>query len=666
MKNKKTAIQDARAVPDLIAAGRRQFKHLLGHTDQQFTDGIWNLASLVTRSTSKPRQLMFTRFQDETPLPTPYADVIKSWIVIEGGSPASMWKRLRAAKFLWEALCRRREAADGQAFMWETLCETDLSEMETMLRSKYADGTVCQAVDNMISLADFLTQRSICRPLYYTIQTPWPGRANQIEIVKQAGKLGKLPSRRALDGLADLYHNLAVDPPDRLMAAAMAILVVTGFRIGELLTLPEACEVEEERHGRKSYGLRYYKEKARGREYLFAVRWLTPLQAELARKAIAEIRQITAQARARARVLEASPDRIPIPGYTPEERINSDELAEILGFQHRESVWNLVRRGLPRHKRRRIGLGYGYDFIIGEVESYLLQLKVDPFWTLDRQDGSKQLLSETLLIIPRNFYKSYTNPMRLLVEPVTLGHVQQFLAGRSGLPSAFERFKIREEDGTFCRLTSHQFRHWLNDLADKGGLPVDVLSRWMGRENPRDTEAYRHATVDERLQWVKQGIKEGSIQGTVAHAYLELPLAERDDFLDGQVQAVHLTPMGICVHDFAIEPCPYHLNCVRGCPDYLRRKGNSQERRHLLQIQADTEKALASARRHMAETGAETAQAWVSHHEEMLQGIKAALAVDGEETVPDGAYIKPEQLMVMAINEPKEVDKWDEKTNRNK
>ena len=29
--------------------------------------------------------------------------------------------------------------------------------------------------------------------------------------------------------------------------------------------------------------------------------------------------------------------------------------------------------------------------------------------------------------------------------------------------------------------------------------------------------------------------------------------------------------MGLCLHDFAIEPCSFHLNCVPGCPDYLRR-----------------------------------------------------------------------------------------------
>lgn len=157
---------------------------------------------------------------------------------------------------------------------------------------------------------------------------------------------------------------------------------------------------------------------------------------------------------------------------------------------------------------------------------------------------------------------------------------------------------------------------------------MDSISRWLGRESRRQTDTYRHATPDERLQWVKQGIRDGQIRGAVADAYFTLPLAERESFLEGQVQAVHVTPMGLCVHDFAVEPCPYHLNCLRGCPDYMRTRGDPKERRRLLRLKADTEEALAHAQRAAIEKGTVTVQAWVNHHEQTLRGIDAALAVD--------------------------------------
>src|SRR5207248_7315008 len=100
----------------------------------------------------------------------------------------------------------------------------------------------------------------------------------------------KLPSIRVLEGVADIYSSYAQAPADRLRACALAILVVTGFRLGELLTLPLECEVTEISDEKLRYGLRYYKEKARGAENMLDIRWLTATGAELARKAIMEIR----------------------------------------------------------------------------------------------------------------------------------------------------------------------------------------------------------------------------------------------------------------------------------------------------------------------------------------------------------------------------------------
>jgi hypothetical protein len=103
---------------------------------------------------------------------------------------------------------------------------------------------------------------------------------------------------------------------------------------------------------------------------------------------------------------------------------------------------------------------------------------------------------------------------------------------------------------------------------------------------------------------VKAGIQEGKLAGPKASMYFELPRAKRDRYLDGEVQAVHFTALGLCLHDFAVTPCPYHLNCVRGCADYLRVKGSESERRHLIQIQQSTERALTSAKaRAVARTG---------------------------------------------------------------
>jgi len=35
------------------------------------------------------------------------------------------------------------------------------------------------------------------------------------------------------------------------------------------------------------------------------------------------------------------------------------------------------------------------------------------------------------------------------------------------------------------------------------------------------------------------------------------------------MNTVHFTPWGLCLHDYSIDPCEYHLKCLEGCLDYL-------------------------------------------------------------------------------------------------
>lgn len=635
------------AMQKLVQAGRRRFEADLGGSGQEFDAMIWDVSSLQYRLTrTVPMRLLFTHFHTrEVALPAYYAVVVKSWLLLTRGISINHLKsNLSTARLLWQAILQRRRDQPDR-FRWETLCEEDLSQAELLMRERWRPVSVYQQGIRMLVFAEFLATWNLCRPLYYTLQTPNPTRYREQTLAGQEAGREKLPSPRALAGMAEIYSRLAHDPPDRLLAAAVAILVVSGLRIGELLTLPEDCEVRETRRGRPAYGLRYFKEKTRGGGKQFAVRWLTPLQAELAGQAIAEIRRLTAGPRERARIMEQNPDRVPIPGFSGNDRMTPDEVARSLGLCNRFSVYRSIRADqLTRHRDEG-----GHYYIAAEVETYLLSRRAPFLWTLAKGNGEYQMLSETLLIVFKNFFHSQKGTNELLVQSIDLQQLNDFMSGCGRVKSAFERFDIREEDGSFCRVTAHRFRHWLNDLADKGGLPIDVLTRWMGRENPQHTEAYRHATVEERLTWVKQGIRQEVFSGAVADVYASLPEAERDAFLEGQIQAVHFTPMGLCIHDFAIEPCPFHLNCVRGCPDYLRTRGNQRERDQLLQVKRQTERALANARRQTLKTGVDLAPTWVQHHEETLLGVERALAVDEDIAVADGALVHPPDAIPLKV-----------------
>lgn len=245
------------AIEKLVALGRRKFNELLGHTNQSFEDMIWNVGPLLRRLTATENiRLYFTNHDTmDRPLPENYANVIKSWLLLSEASARSMEDFLRAARKLWLTLEQRRRQT-AIPFAWHTLCEEDIRQTELWMQERYAQATVYSSITALLQLTRFLDVRGICRPLFYSVQTPCPSKAICTAAIQEA-RLNKLPSQQALEGLADVYRHLAQTPQDRLRIAAVAILVVTGFRVSELLTLPVDCEVEEVRYGRTAYGLRH-------------------------------------------------------------------------------------------------------------------------------------------------------------------------------------------------------------------------------------------------------------------------------------------------------------------------------------------------------------------------------------------------------------------------
>lgn len=591
--------------------------------EQEFDSLVWQIVHLnkLNISRTNPR-LYFTYYgTQDLPLPIKFTEIVKSWLLLGLGSNVKVLAvRLDTVRVLWKAIIHRRQD-DEELFNWDNLSFEDINQTELIMREIWAKSTTYKRMTMLLAFLRFLESRSLIYPINYTIQTPRIEDSNRFTIAGQEESLKKLPTDNALEGLADIYHKYATELSDRLLICAIALLAVTGFRIGELLTLPVDCEVEEDRNGISRYGLRFYKEKPGSQERKFETRWITPVGAELVKKAIIEIKEITFLFREQAKLLEQNPDRFPLKGYKWNDKLSSRELADLLGFKNTETTNFEIKTGQKEGKY--------YYYPIVDVESYLLSRRVKNLWTLDRNDGTHQMLSETLLIAPKNFFHAQRGVINLLIEPVTVAHIGDFISGNPNVKNVFEKFGIKENNGNTCKITSHQFRHWINTIAIKGGLSTETLTRWMGRDNPKDTEAYIHFTQEEKINFVKEGIKNNSVKGVLSEAYFYLSKDERDIFLDGQIQAVHFTHLGICTHDFAVSPCKYHLNCVRGCPDYLRTKGNQKERQQLVQIKGRTQLALESALKK-----GEMAEGWVRHHAETIDGLNVALSVDDHLDIP--------------------------------
>ena len=103
----------------------------------------------------------------------------------------------------------------------------------------------------------------------------------------------KMPSKRSLEALADI-SNTPLDDNERIILRMIDLLVIGGFRIGEVLRLPLDCWVEtpaldnngnvrtDPRTGTAVMrcGIRYWPEKG-GDPY---IKWLSDITTPLARR----------------------------------------------------------------------------------------------------------------------------------------------------------------------------------------------------------------------------------------------------------------------------------------------------------------------------------------------------------------------------------------------
>lgn len=412
------------------------------------------------------------------------------------------------------------------------------------------------------------------------------------------------------------------------------------FGFGEVLTLPLDCEATEGAGADLRYGLRYYIEKTPGGEKCLAVHWFTPLQGELAHIAIAEVKMLTESARNRARILEQNPDTVPLPGISPDAFLTNHQIADLSGAHSKNNCGMLRSKCLHQQSVRSADRRLLYP--ASAVIAYLFSLR-RPLWIVDRHDGTRQSLSESLFIQFRHAGSAVKGTNPLLVEGVRANTINDFLGscGRSGTKSAFERYNVRDSAGKFCSMNSHQFRHWVTTKAAKAGVMDHVLARWQGREHIEELGAYKHLTSDERLETLKAALRNGRVKGEVAEMFFSLKDDVRDTFLEGQLQAVQITGLGLCVHNFNVTPCPKLLNCVKDCEDYLLDTANQGHINNLVQLQSRTELILDQALQQRAKGDEDLSESWVADHEATLSGVKRILSAASITSITPTGFVRP-------------------------
>lgn len=473
-----------------------------------------------------------------------------------------------------------------------------------------------------------------------------------------ARRASKLPSPAAYDALGKI-SNLVVEPSEVVRMRAVEILVATGFRINECLSLPEDCEVEEEiAQDRKSplstglkssvrYGLRYWPEKG-GRP---DVKWIITPMVDVVKRAIRDIKKYRQNSQDTAKWLETHPGRACFDVDNDQGKWQiycSRDIEIIFGLNRGSGVtWAKSRDLRPADVK-----GGRYFYSRADIEAALLASQKPLALSL------ATVMSAYLFLVPENFCSSQkpTNPS--VVCFLTDQQIGDFLSGRISkrgvTRSFFDRFGFTEADGSPIELTSHMFRHWLNTLLEQGGLGQHEIARWFGRTDVGQNATYDHVSGMQKAEEVHRLMESGGMRGPMAETHQALPPVLRSEFRDIVVVTGHTTDLGVCISDWSLLPCADHGSCGR-CWELLICKGNQKHKSAAEKLLSEHEWLLTRAE---GEADEETygASNYVAHHRSMVEGLRQILAVHNNSDISDGTLVQlktgmPARLINRALEE---------------
>lgn len=508
--------------------------------------------------------------QKNEALPAPFAKILKAWMIHTNMGASQCVLAAHASRYLWEGLERNGRAA---RFEWRKLRNTDLEEAEQLMLERLSRSARSTYVRRLRRLVSWAIVNELVSEAVSWIGAPNPAPYSAISADDRTARLDRLPHRAVLEALGEIYLKYAKEPRDRLLICACGILLVAGFRIGELLTLPVDCLAKEVHQGRERWFIRYWKQKTRRGEFKEAIRYLSPLGAELARACIEEIKRLTRAARAQARVLERDQVRVRIPWGSSRKWLSREHTARALAVNP-DSIPRLCRDSHLDITPHIIGLTgrrcRAVRYLREEVERALLKRRA-PLATLVISGNRVQGLSETLLI-ELSAAGNAGRDSELLVKHMPGPALSAFLgASEHRSKSAFTRFGFKSLDaganaGGF-RMRSHMFRHWLNTVANKAGMTAFQITLWMQRDDDRQTLAYLHS-ASEIAELSREQLKVGELRGKAAEQYAALGEREREEFLV-TIEEANETREGVCLKALVRVNCELEKACVLGCSYFV-------------------------------------------------------------------------------------------------
>lgn len=601
----------------------------------QFEQNVWNLPYL--KGQNKANRAIFSSIEPasvtalDSLMSQPFLSFAKAVLVyLHDKRPVvSQAVRLSALRFLEASLRNWGKDARPTAVTADVL-DTAVE----MARNQVSAGVAYRVAGQLELIAELMDSKS-----FISLRQEWHhGMKKPTEhgsrISKDAieAREKKLPSAAVLRALAGIFHQ-ATDPADVLVSSYTALMLCAPERINEVLRLIRSCTVEGDGRFKDRFGLRWPGSKGASD----TTKWLPSEMVPVAREAVANLLKVTAPAHAIAVWYTANPRSLYLHENAAHLRdrvvLTMEEVALILWGDERKSksVWSWATTTNNLHKVPLGGRKVGFRF--ADVEHAVLSM-LSP--TFPYVPGAPDLLcKDALALIRLNENHADRATYLCMFSCVDHGIITNAL-GRDDRKSIFERFDYKEDDGSPIELRSHSLRHYLNMLAQLGGLSSAEIAIFSGRKDARQNRAYDHMSSDEVQAPIAEAIKAGFTVNLLP--LTNRKLVARSEFKGIGVVAAHTTEYGWCNHNFASEPCQMYRDCIN-CEEQECVKGDAHKEVNLRSLKDETEYLLKQAREALndEEYGADT---WVMHQTKTLERVDALLTIFDDPSVPSGARIR--------------------------
>jgi len=473
-------------------------------------------------------------------------------------------------------------------------------------------------------------------------------------------RASKLPDEDAIFALADIFSRKDSELSDRdiFVTSAVSLLLAAPERASELFFLKHNCIHEEEvqtlsksslgliaddSNIEKVLGIRWYAQKNYGHD----IKYIPSAMIPTVKRAIERLITMSEKPRYLAYLLETS-EKFPrhelCPDVADNKLLSCVEVLRAMGFD--ESLYSTTRnarmaalsflrvRGIPSE-----------DYVVSlEDLNKILRSRLPkgfPYVPFSTGNGVQVKWSEALFCCFRNQFHSYyaTIFSELWVPHINtlnedLSPTKKKKKGRDELgnvQSIFQRWGYGDYS-----VTTHQFRHLLNTIANTNGMDSMLLAKWSGRADMKQNRVYDHTSVEDRnfslIEMQKNEV--GTVNTDSTFTFQIATPRTLQELNTKTTLSMHTTEFGFCTHSYIDEPCLKYRNCLN-CTEHVCIKGD-EEKKKRLQDRLRKEKILWAKDKEAVSKNVTGATVWLGTRELTIKRCEQLIALLDDPNILDG------------------------------